>query len=65
MSAPTSVFLEKLFGGVVESFAPIGSMANQVLVWSRLFIAGTAQYFLLGVFVSGLFRKAKAKADFE
>ena len=54
-AAPFSAWLHAILGPIIAQFSALGSFENQAAKWLLVFVAGNAQYFLVGFFIRGYF----------
>ena len=61
VSSPTSVIVYTIFNAVIATGSGYGSVLRDVSTWAALFIAGNAQYFVVGYLAGNLFAKIQEK----
>ena len=59
VSSPTFAMAYAIFSGTITTGSAYGSNLRDLSIWAALFIAGNAQYFVVGYLMGKLFEKKK------
>lgn len=57
VSSPTSVVVYAIFNAIITAGSAYGSVLRELSTWTALFIAGNAQYFVVGYLAGNLFAR--------